>query len=75
MSRATTAQFEACDKLDSATANLTNIVNPIRKLLRKVGFFAGEVERIELGQRSVSVSRRFDRHTQTSEWLLPKARL
>lgn len=28
--------------------NLTNIVNPVRKLLRRVSFFAGDVERIAL---------------------------
>ena len=36
--------------------DLTNIVNPIRKLLRKVSFFAGEVEHIDLAQRTVTVS-------------------
>jgi NADH dehydrogenase len=43
--------------------DLTNIVNPIRKLLRKASFFAGEVERIDLAQRTVTVSHGFDRHT------------
>lgn len=43
--------------------DLTNIVNPIRKLLRKVDFFAGEVEKIDLAQQTVTVSHGFDRHT------------
>lgn len=43
--------------------DLTNIVNPIRKLLRKASFFAGEVEQIDLAQRTVTVSHGFDRHT------------
>ncbi len=36
--------------------DLTHIVNPIRKLLRRVRFFHGEVEGIDLGNRSVRVS-------------------
>ena len=43
--------------------DLTNIVNPVRKLLRKVNFFAGDVEAIDLPGRSVTVSHGFDRHT------------
>jgi NADH dehydrogenase len=43
--------------------DLTNIVNPIRKLMRKVSFFAGKVEQIDLAQRTVTVSHGFDRHT------------
>ena len=31
--------------------DLTHIVNPVRKLLRRVGFFAGNVEAIDLRQR------------------------
>lgn len=36
--------------------DLTHIVNPIRKLLRRVRFFHGEVERIDLKSRRVLVS-------------------
>jgi NADH:ubiquinone reductase (H+-translocating) len=43
--------------------DLTNIVSPIRKLLRKVKFFAGEVENIDLENRTVTVSHGFDQHT------------
>jgi len=42
--------------------DLTNIVNPIRKLLKRVSFFAGEVESIDLEQKVVSVSHGFDHH-------------
>jgi NADH dehydrogenase len=43
--------------------DLTNIVNPVRKLLRKVSFFECEVENIDLERRTVEVSHGFDRHT------------
>jgi NADH dehydrogenase len=36
--------------------DLTHIVNPIRKLLRRVRFFEGDVESIDLERRSVRVS-------------------
>ena len=42
--------------------DLTNIVNPVRKLLKRVMFFAGEVESIDLDQKSVTVSHGFDHH-------------
>jgi NADH dehydrogenase len=45
--------------------DLTTIVNPVRKMLHRVRFFAGEVEKIDIGQRSVVVSHGFDRHRHT----------
>src|SRR6266849_37282 len=42
--------------------DLTNIVNPIRKLLKRVNFFAGEVESIDLDRKRVRVSHGFDHH-------------
>src|SRR5207249_10898096 len=48
--------------------DLTHIVNPVRKLLRKVNFFEGEVEDIDLEKRSVLVSHGFDRHTHELEF-------
>jgi NADH dehydrogenase len=42
--------------------DLTNIVNPIRKLLKRINFFAGEVEAIDLEQKIVTVSHGFDHH-------------
>ena len=48
--------------------DLTNIVNPVRKLLRKVNFFEGEVEAIDLDNLKVVVSHGFDRHTHELEF-------
>jgi NADH:ubiquinone reductase (H+-translocating) len=42
--------------------DLTNIVNPVRQLLRRVNFFAGEVETIDLESKQVRVSHGFNRH-------------
>jgi NADH dehydrogenase len=42
--------------------DLTNIVNPVRKLLKRISFFAGEVESIDLGAKKVRVSHGFDHH-------------
>lgn len=42
--------------------DLTTIVNPARKMLRRVRFFAGEVDRIDLDRRDVSVAHGFDHH-------------
>jgi len=43
--------------------DLTTIVNPARKLLRRVKFFAGEVREIDLEKRQVVVAHGFDHHT------------
>ena len=48
--------------------DLTNIVNPIRKLLRRVNFFAGEVENVDLRARKVTVSHGFDAHTHDLDY-------
>ena len=40
----------------------TNIVNPIRKLLKKINFFNGPVERIDLQKKTVLVSHGEDEH-------------
>jgi NADH dehydrogenase len=42
--------------------DLTNIVNPVRKLLKRINFFAGEVESINLERKIVTVSHGFDHH-------------
>ena len=42
--------------------DLTNIVNPVRKLLKRINFFAGEVESIDLKRKLVTVSHGFDHH-------------
>ena len=50
-------EIAACD------LDITHIVNPIRKLLKRVQFFAGEVESIDLETKQVVVSHGSDRHT------------
>ena len=42
--------------------DVTNIVSPVRKLLKRVNFFAGEVEFVDLEQKRVKVSHGFDHH-------------
>src|SRR5512146_653922 len=48
--------------------DLTNIVNPIRKLLRKVQFFQGEVQAVDLERRVVTVAHGFDQHPHVLEY-------
>src|SRR6201998_482782 len=48
--------------------DLTTIVNPVRKLLRRVNFFAGEVQALNLEKRQVVVSHGFDHHQHTLEF-------
>jgi len=42
--------------------DITNIVSPIRRLLRRVTFFHGEIEAIDLEQRRVGVSHGHENH-------------
>ena len=42
--------------------DLSHIVNPIRKLLRRVRFFDGDVESIDLAKRRVTVSHGLEHH-------------
>jgi NADH dehydrogenase len=42
--------------------DLTTIVNPARKMLRRVKFFAGEVKKVDLNAREVVVAHGFDHH-------------
>jgi NADH dehydrogenase len=48
--------------------DVTNIVNPIRKMLRRVHFFAGEVRSIDLAAKRVAVSHGFDHHDHELEY-------
>jgi NADH dehydrogenase len=48
--------------------DVTHIVNPVNKLLRRVQFFAGEVDTIDLPARRVVVAHGFDRHTHEIEY-------
>ena len=52
-------------EIAASDLDITNIVNPVRKMLRYVDFFTGEVENIDLTSRAVVVSHGFDRHTHT----------
>src|SRR6476469_3679067 len=42
--------------------DITNIVSPIRKLLRRVTFFHGEIEAIDLVQKRVGLSHGHEQH-------------
>ena len=44
---------------------LTTIVNPVRKLLRKVQLFAGDVEHVDLTKNLLTLSHGFQRHSHT----------
>src|SRR6266481_5755050 len=48
--------------------DLTTIVNPARKMLRRVNFFAGEVKSIDLSSRKTVVAHGFDHHIHTLEY-------
>jgi len=42
--------------------DVTHIVNPVRKLLRRTHFFNGDIKRIDLGERRVIVAHADDNH-------------
>jgi NADH:quinone reductase (non-electrogenic) len=48
--------------------DLTTIVNPVRKMLRRVNFLAGEVDQIDLEQKRVIVSHGFNHHPHALEF-------
>jgi NADH dehydrogenase len=48
--------------------DLTNIVNPARRMLKRVNFFAGEVQGIDLANKRVDVTHGFDHHGHTLEY-------
>ncbi|MGH7885334.1 MAG: NAD(P)/FAD-dependent oxidoreductase [Thermodesulfobacteriota bacterium] len=48
--------------------DMTHIVNPIRKLLRHVKFFEGNVEKIDVDKKQVTVSHASERHTHIIEY-------
>src|SRR5215470_6276931 len=55
-------EVAACD------LDITHIVNPIRKLLRRVQVFVGQVEAVNLADRRVTVSHGEDRHTHALDY-------
>jgi NADH dehydrogenase len=48
--------------------DLTTIVSPARKMLRRASFFAGEVDEIDLVAKKVVVTHGFDHHRHTLEY-------
>jgi NADH dehydrogenase len=48
--------------------DLTTIVSPVRTMLRRVNFLAGEVNQIDLEQKRVIISHGFDQHAHTLEF-------
>ena len=55
-------------EITASDLDLTNIVNPVRKMIRHVNFFCGDVEKIDIGKRRVTVSHGFDRHSHELEY-------
>ena len=48
--------------------DLTNIVSPVRKLLRKVDFFQGDVVAVDLASKKVTLAHGFDHHHHDFEY-------
>jgi NADH:ubiquinone reductase (H+-translocating) len=48
--------------------DLTTIVNPVGRMLRRVNFFAGDMESIDLPNKRVDVSHGFDHHGHTLQY-------
>jgi NADH dehydrogenase len=58
-------------EIAASDLEITNIVNPLRKLLRRVKVFVGEIERIDLPNKQVLVShghRNYDGHSHRLEY-------
>jgi NADH dehydrogenase len=55
-------------EIAASDLDLTNIVNPIRKMLRHVNFFVGDVDSIDVANKRVTVSHGFDRHSHELEY-------
>src|SRR5207245_10053603 len=55
-------------EIAASDLDLTNIVNPVRKMIRHVNFFCGDVDKIDIGKKRVIVSHGFDRHSHELEY-------
>ena len=55
-------------EIAASDLDLTNIVNPVRKMIRRVNFFCGDVDKIDIDKKQVVVSHGFDRHSHTLEY-------
>ena len=51
-------------EIAASDLEITNIVNPLRKLLHKVEVLVGDVHQIDLSAKQVLISRRFRNHAQ-----------
>jgi NADH dehydrogenase len=55
-------------EIAASDLDLTNIVNPVRKMIRRVNFFCGDVDKIDIEGKQVMVSHGFHRHSHTLEY-------
>src|ERR1700758_303495 len=55
-------------EIAASDLDLTNIVNPVRKMIRRVDFFCGDVDKIDIESKQVVVSHGFHRHSHTLEY-------
>jgi NADH dehydrogenase len=55
-------------EIAASDLDLTNIVNPVRKMIRRVNFFCGDVDKVDIDKKQVVVSHGFDRHSHTLEY-------
>ena len=55
-------------EIAASDLDLTNIVNPIRKMIRHINFFCGDVDKIDIERKRVMVSHGFDRHSHELEY-------
>src|SRR5512143_3169531 len=55
-------------EIAASDLDITNIVNPMRKLLKRVQFFDGDGESIDLAGRRVGVSHGEEHHHQELEY-------
>src|SRR6266498_2867015 len=55
-------------EIAASDLDLTNIVNPVRKMIRHVNFFCGDVDKIDIGKKRVTVSHGFDRLSHELEY-------
>ena len=55
-------------EIAASDLDLTNIVNPVRKMIRRVNFFCGDVDKIDIESKQVVVSHGRDRHSHTLEY-------
>ena len=55
-------------EIAASDLEITNIVNPLRKLLRKVEVLVGEVKEIDLPNKRVLISRGYRNHSQEIDY-------